>query len=381
MTRAFFRNIPELAAMVTRETRLGLELNNGVSISIATNSYRQARGRTLLMAVRDECAFYRDEASASPDVELYRALTPSLWTLPGSMIVLISSPHKKSGLLWDEYKAHYGKDSDGVLVINASSLQLNPLLDPERLAEEREKDPQAAVSEIDGQFRDDVQNFVSREAVEACVTAGCYEIAPLPSVEYRAFVDPAGGSGLDSMTIAFSHAESSGVAVLDAIRERKPQFSPDDCVEEFAQLLRAYRVTEVVGDRWGGAFVSEAFEKRGVRYVVSERVKSELYREFLPLLNSRRVELLDHQEMLVQLLSLERKTTRGSGRDSIDHPQGDRNHDDLINSAAGSLVLSSRVGSGDFDLDEFMRAWSPTRPSHHEEAEEKRRRRDAELVR
>ena len=58
----------------------------------------------------------------------------------------------------------------------------------------------------------------------------------------------------------------------------------------------------------------------------------------------------------MQLLTLERKTARG-GRDSIDHPQGPSFHDDLINSVAGSLVISSGVGTGEFDVREFVAAW------------------------
>ena len=53
-TRSYFHEIPDLAAMVTRETRHGVELNNGVAITIATNSFRQTRGRTLLLAILDE---------------------------------------------------------------------------------------------------------------------------------------------------------------------------------------------------------------------------------------------------------------------------------------------------------------------------------------
>jgi hypothetical protein len=40
--------------------------------------------------------------------------------------------------------------------------------------------------------------------------------------------------------------------------------------------------------------------------------------------------------MIRQLCSLERRTARG-GKDSIDHPPGNH-HDDIINSAAGSLT-------------------------------------------
>ena len=38
----------------------------------------------------------------------------------------------------------------------------------------------------------------------------------------------------------------------------------------------------------------------------------------LPLLNSQAVDLLDNERLVSQLVSLERRTTRG-GRDSIDH--------------------------------------------------------------
>jgi hypothetical protein len=73
-----------------------------------------------------------------------------------------------------------------------------------------------------------------------------------------------------------------------------------------------------------------------VLYEVSERSKSEIYVDLLPLLNSRRIELLDHPKLTGQLCALERRTVRGSGRDVIDHPPG--GHDDLVNSAAGALV-------------------------------------------
>ena len=64
----------------------------------------------------------------------------------------------------------------------------------------------------------------------------------------------------------------------------------------------------------------EQFNKRGIRYVPSERNKSEIYRDFLPLLNSGRVVLPRNDRLIRQLCLLERTTSRGSGRDSIDHP-------------------------------------------------------------
>jgi len=163
-------------------------------------------------------------------------------------------------------------------------------------------------------------------------------------VKYVAFTDPAGGSGGDSFTVAIAHAERRGdvvVFVLDLLREKKPPFSPESTVAQFAEVLKAYRCTRVTGDRYAGEWPREQFRKHGVEYAVSELAKSELYREALPLINSGRVELLDNPRLFAQLGALERRTGRG-GRDSIDHAPGA--HDDLANAAAGALVLAAKHG-------------------------------------
>jgi hypothetical protein len=69
----------------------------------------------------------------------------------------------------------------------------------------------------------------------------------MSSVRYYGFVDPSGGSA-DSMTLAVGHREDD-VVVLDALRERKPAFSPEGVVSEFAELLKSYCVTSISGDR------------------------------------------------------------------------------------------------------------------------------------
>src|SRR5262249_11112157 len=100
----------------------------------------------------------------------------------------------------------------------------------------------------------------------------------------------------------------------------------------------SYHVGFVTGDRWGGEFVREPFREHGIRYELCELPKSDLYREFLPALNSGKAELLDNPRLVAQLCALERKVAR-SGRDSIDHPPG--GHDDLVNAVSGALVLAA----------------------------------------
>jgi hypothetical protein len=67
-------------------------------------------------------------------------------------------------------------------------------------------------------------------------------------------------------------------------------------------------------------------------------VKSDIYRDMLLLLNSRKCELLDNRRLISQLHGLERRTAR-CGRDSIDHGPGA--HDDIANAVAGVLVLAA----------------------------------------
>jgi hypothetical protein len=77
----------------------------------------------------------------------------------------------------------------------------------------------------------------------------------------------------------------------------------------------------------------------GVDYQTASQPKSDIYLTLLPLINSGRVELLDHPRLTAQLCALERRTARG-GRDSIDHAPGA--HDDVINAAAGAFVYAAQ---------------------------------------
>lgn len=97
-----------LAAEVMHRTRDTIEFSHRSRLEIHTGSFRSVRGYTMALAVIDEAAFLRDESSATPDIELARALKPALATLNGRLIV-ISSPHRKVGLVWDQYRRYYGK--------------------------------------------------------------------------------------------------------------------------------------------------------------------------------------------------------------------------------------------------------------------------------
>src|SRR5664279_3389770 len=193
--KSYFDDIPQLQAMVTRVTANTIELNNGVDITVATSSFRSSRGRPILLAILDEAAFMRSETSASPDVELYAALRPGLLTIPGSRMIIISSPYRRSGLLWNRYNKFFGVNDPNTLVIQASVRQLNPCITEAQIEAEREEDPAAAAAELDGQFRDDLSAFLTLAMIEGATDKGVLVRAPQPGLAYHCGADPSGGVG------------------------------------------------------------------------------------------------------------------------------------------------------------------------------------------
>jgi hypothetical protein len=331
------RAVPMLKQLIEGQTAESITLRNRVVIEVHTASFRSTRGYSLIAALCDEIAYWPSEESAEPDVEILAAIRPGMSTIPGAMLLCASSPYARRGALWDAHRKHFGKDGDPILVWQAATREMNASVPQSVIDAAMEEDQPRAMAEWSAQFRVDVESFVSREAVHLCVALDVHERAPMSSVRYYGFVDPSGGSA-DSMTLAVGHREGD-VVVLDALRERKPAFSPEDVVSEFAELLKSYRITKITGDRYAGDWPRERFREHGVSYEPAQKPKSELYRDLLPAINSRKIDLLDHPRLLTQLVGLERRTARG-GRDSIDHAPGA--HDDLANAVAGLCGCTRR---------------------------------------
>ena len=117
MTKAFFETIPTLKAMVRKFGPDTITLSNRVTIKITTNDYKSVRGRGILVAIMDECAFYQTEnstAAANPDVEVKAAISPGLARVKGSMLIMISSVYRRTGILYDAWKQNYGKPIDDI---------------------------------------------------------------------------------------------------------------------------------------------------------------------------------------------------------------------------------------------------------------------------
>ena len=335
--RGLLEASPRLRGMVVKATKDTIVLSNRTQIRVFTASFKTSRGYTLAGAVGDEISFWENsDTSTNPDKEILTALKPGLMTSRGPLLIT-STPYSRRGELWEAFKAYWGKDDANGIYWKASSLDMNPALDPADIEAAYAEDPEAARAEYGGEFRTDLAAFISEELIASAVIAGRGDLPYDPKQTYVAFTDPSGGSiGGDSYTLAIGHVERGGIVVIDCLRESLPPFSPEGVTQSHAEVCAMYKVREVVGDHYAAQWPVEAWKKAGVTYVQSEAPKSDLYLAALPVLTSGKVELPDHTRLIRQLRGLERRTAR-SGKDSVDH--GPRGKDDIANSVCGLIAL------------------------------------------
>jgi hypothetical protein len=331
----FFAASPILAQMVETVTADEIRLRGGIVIAVHPASHRTVRGRTLLACVLEEVAFLRDEASATPDLEVYRAVLPALSTT-GGMLVGISSPYRRVGLLHQKHRDHFGQDGD-VLVIQAATPLLNPTIDPKVIKRAEADDPESAKAEWGGLFREGISSLLDDAVIDGAIDSDRpLELPPREGVSYVAFADASAGRH-DAFSICLGHREGDRL-IADVIRARRPPFDPNAVAAEYADLARGYRCREIVGDNFAGEFVPQAFKAAGMAYRRASRTRSQLYLESVSQFMRGVVSMPNHPKLIRELRLLERQVSP-SGRDRVDHPKG--GSDDLSNALVGALDLLS----------------------------------------
>jgi len=340
-------NSPILSQQVETVTADEIRLKDNIVVAVHSNSFRTVRGRTLLCAIFDEISYWRSDESANPDVETYRAVLPSLATTAG-LLIGISSPYRRRGLLHDKHRDAFGQDDDDVLVVQGASTLFNPTLDNHVIDRARQSDPEAARAEWDAEFRSDLSAFLDDELIDTAIEPGRpLELPPRSEFTYSAFTDASAGRH-DSFCIGIGHREGERI-VADVIRGRSPPFDPATVAAEYAKLAKQYRCQEIVGDNYSGDWVVNAFRDAGIGYRRAEHPKSVLYLEGLPAFTRGLVSIPDHPALGRELRLLERRTSR-MGRDVVDHPAGGAS-DDHANVLFGIIWL---LGEGLIDFE----AWA-----------------------
>jgi hypothetical protein len=366
----FIEGSEALRREVVSITAHEIRLRNNVVIAVHVNNFRTVRGKTLLACIFDETAFWRDETSATPDVETYRACTPSL-VASGGMLVGISTPYRRMGLLHSKHRDHFGVEGDDVLVVQGDSGTFNPMLSAALIEAHKAADPEAAVAEWDAQFRSDISQFLSEDLIELAIDRSRPpELPPQQGFQYKCWVDSSGGRH-DSYTVCIGHKDKSGRFVCDVLRGKEPPLDPQETTKEYAALAKEFRCSRVYGDAYSADWIVSAFRECSVSYQRATKNKSEIYLEGLPLFARGLVSLPEHRRLGRELRLLERRVSR-VGRDLVDHGRG--GSDDYANALFGGLYMAMRASGyiadlswvgGDDDSDDAAARWQAQRFQAH----------------
>lgn len=330
---------PVLRSKIDNVTTTEIRLKNGVTIAVEPSNHRTIRGKTLLLAVCDELAFFKDESSANADVEVYRALLPALVNAKG-MLVCISSPYRRTGLLYTKHRDFFGKDDPNVLVVQAATRELNPTFSEEAVERMMRDDPEANIAELQAEFRSDLSDLFPDDVVDDAVMHDRKgsDLPPLERFKYYAFADASAG-GSESFTFAIGHTEGSGddaVVYVDVLRGARAE-DPYTLVAVFAELCKTYRINKVRGDKFAKSWVEQGFAKHGIKYEFTDKNKSDIVLESLPMWLRGSVKIPRHETLIRELKQLQRIAGRG-GRDRVDHPR--RGTDDYANVCCGLVCYA-----------------------------------------
>lgn len=336
---AILKSSPELEHLLEGEpTAEEVRLKTRCDFMIRAATITAVHARTIPLFIGDEVAFWRTDDSANPDREIFARVRPAQLLVPNPLIVGLSSPYAKRGILYDKYQKHFGVPGD-VLVWQADTVTMHDT--PEVRAEVEKAfidDPISAAAEFGAKFRDDVAAFINEESLKTVIGED-EELLPERGKKYVAFVDPSGGSS-DSFVVAISHFEPTEGVILDKIFEKEAPFDPADAVVEASEIIKAYDCKRVTGDYYAAKTFQSLFKRLGIHYHKAEKNRSDIYKSMLPLINGKLCRLLRNPKLKSQLLSLDRRVTSG-GKELIDHPRD--GHDDVANAVAGSLVVSDQL--------------------------------------
>ncbi len=358
LAREYLRRSPLLSKYLVGETKDRLTLSNGIEFRTYPCTSKSIYGYSIVAGGMDEVARFPFEGAADSDEDVQAAILRGMAHYgERAKLVKVSSPSGRAGLLYSDFQRSFGKPDRYRLVWRSTSEKMAPgIADAAFIQRMREADPLRAARLFDAEFAEDVNVFLTAEAIEAATDYRVRERLFEPGAEYIFALDAA-GHGEDAFTLAGvrymgkTAAELKVEQVLGKAWE-KPRSGVRNLevtVQEAAEIVRRYGVRKVYGDRVTGGWVQEAFERRGVRYVYPTIkrdgkdvyvTRSMGYLEAAPLLRAGQLRILDDEPTRRELRNLEQRGDR------VDHPAG--GSDDRANALmlAAAMAVQTIVNPG-----------------------------------
>lgn len=363
---------------ITNVTADRIELKNNVHIVVTPPTVKSIRGYDSPVAVLDEVGvWYQDADSANPDFEIYDQVDSRQAQFQHPKIVGISSPWNKGGLLFSRYEAGTngrkircvecrasGREllgcsicekerlpHRGRLVLYSPTAASNPIIPREWLEGKRNKNPRAFERECLAKFQDSLSGFLSSNMVEKARDVGVVSRKPDKKFFYVAAMDPAFRRDAFGFTIV--HCDPAKGIVQDVVRRwhdaSGTPLDPGTIFPQIAALLAEFNIKSVFSDQYTLEALQYIAQQHGFgieEVTFSSESKAEIYGNLQQVINQSKLSLLDDQETINELKSIEKKNLQG-GKVQISAPEGQ--YDDM------ATVVAIAVHQAVWMLPRFVR--------------------------
>ena len=353
--RSFVDRSAKLRKMLIASTENEISFSNGSTIRVYPASARGIRGGSWSSAVLDEMAWFIDSEGNASGSAVWSAVQPSLATFGQSAwTCCISTPKWRAGnqfaTLCDRAE---GKRYPYMLGLHASTVEVNPRIDPEWLRQRELEDIQDFRREYLAEWVDGVGSFLNSIDVFACRRA-TDTLAPRADLDYQMAIDP--GFERDAFAAVIAHLENETVVVDCVATWTREGF--ENTLQQVAELARKYAVRYVISDQFAPSPVREGLEKFGLTVDVRDwtnKTKQDAFTQLKAALNSRTISLPNDDDLAAELCGLESTKTAGGFTRIAAAGSG---HDDratalaaIVNELAGDGGGGIAVIGGDFGYD------------------------------
>lgn len=329
-----------------------------VQIKVAAASSKTTRGVAACAILCDEIAYWQlDETMKETDAKIMKAVRPAMKQFgEHGMLIKLSSPAIKRGVLYDEYK----KDRAGELpksyaVFKAPSWVMTPedVVPDNEFIEEYNLDPESFDVEYRGNFADSLSFFITPEYIDMSVLKKVAFMAPeTENAKYTAAIDAAyKGDRFTFSVTAYVNGRLKQYMSKGWEGTKTKPVSSFEVAEFIRNVCKQFNIDEVAADQYSFQPLKEIFNTYGVtlkEYVFTPAFKKKIYWNLKKLIHSQQADLLDNEIQTRELKELIVEQGQ-SGNIKIGHPAGGT--DDFADSLAVSAFLATQdLGTGIFEV-------------------------------
>ena len=328
-------------------------------------SSNSLRGRNAIIVIMDEMAHFIDNAGRFSGSEVYKALTPSVFSFHREgKIISMSSPYAKFGSFYDRFNQSF-EEKEITLMFKMYSAMVNPTIPTEILAAARRRDRIGFMCEFGGEFSDSITAWIDDEnEFRKCVINTPLPTTGVPDTDYFMGIDI--GFKNDGTAVSIVHQDKQTKKIIldysnvwfsgssdvwefpDGLYAQCKKYAGNDLlsladiINEIKALNRLFPITAGIFDQHNGYALAELFRKENLKQFEMEQftdmMNSDVYQLAKTLYAEQLLSVSNHRILVPEILTLEAEK-RARNKVLVRAPNRRGAHDDVSDSYIRAVWL------------------------------------------